>query len=149
MRNADKRALYKHFRIEIIEDVYRHKFEQLFDRCCFACYAPPPLELDHHIPARAGGRLVPGNIILLCPSCNNRKGSMPPSEFYSPAQNARAKRLFKQQVSLFEFTFDWAQWEADPLAYLLCVGVTPEAAQAFLAAQHCAETEDGITIVMK
>ena len=74
---------------------------------------------------------------------------MPQSEFYSPAQNARAERLFEQQVSLFEFTFDWAQWEADPLAYLLSVGVTHEAAQSFLAAQHRAQTDNGFTIAMK
>lgn len=146
-RNADKRALFKPFRLSVVEDAYRRKLHRLFNDRCFACREPGRLELDHHIPLRLGGRLVPGNIILLCSKCNCAKLDRSPSEFYSADELAEADLILGQQKSLFDFKFDWQKWSDDPLSYLLFLGVELDAAVAYLAERSEIEAQqNGVSI---
>lgn len=147
IRNADKRALFKPFRLQIVEDAYKRKLYSLFDDCCFACRTPGRLELDHHIPFRLGGRLVPGNIILLCPKCNNAKLDRHPSDFYPVGDLAKAALIFEQQKTLFNFRFDWDRLSTDALAYLLSLGVDQAIAEAYVAERREIEAQQiGVTI---
>ncbi len=58
-----------------------------FGRRCYNCGTQKDLEFDHHIPLSLGYPLrdseVGSNLVILCSSCNRRKGDMVPQEFYS------------------------------------------------------------------
>ncbi|MBK9027185.1 MAG: HNH endonuclease [Propionivibrio sp.] len=81
-RKAEKLALFRPFRFLVIAEVRRTKLWALFDNRCYRCKSPEALELDHHIPQYLGGRLVPGNIVVLCSRCNLSKGESHPRSFY-------------------------------------------------------------------
>jgi 5-methylcytosine-specific restriction endonuclease McrA len=134
-RNKEKIELFKHFRLRVIEAFYKDKFFALFDHRCFKCGVkekphpeigkPPTLCIDHHIPMILGGHLVPGNLVSLCRSCNNKKKDKPPEEFYSPQELDKLKPILEKQDSIFEFNFDWKYWNRDREGYLLSLGVDP------------------------
>ncbi len=132
-RGKERHELFKRFRLRAIEDVYTTKFFALFDHRCFKCGVkekphkevgqPPVLCIDHHIPMAFGGHLVPGNLVALCRSCNNRKLDLPPVDFYTPSELERLKPILDQQEEVFSFTFDWESWHEDRKGYLLSLGV--------------------------
>ena len=132
-RAKEKRDLFNRFRFRAIEDVYRNKFFALFDHRCFKCNInekshpeigqPPVLCIDHHIPMALGGHLVPGNLVALCRSCNNKKLDFPPEEFYTPDELNKLKSIFERQDDIFDFTFDWNDWNQDREGYLISLGV--------------------------
>lgn len=62
------------------------EIQNKFENKCFKCGAADRLEFDHHIPLSKGGVLEPGNIVILCKSCNSRKRDKDPEEFYSPLE---------------------------------------------------------------
>ena len=80
---------------------------------------------DHHIPMILGGHLVPGNLVALCRSCNNKKHDHSPEEFYSPEELDKLKPILEKQSDIFVFTFDWNFWNKDRKGYLLSLGVEP------------------------
>ncbi len=40
---------------------------------CVACGGSQNLAIDHVFPLKKGGKLIPGNVIVLCQPCNSRK----------------------------------------------------------------------------
>ena len=134
-RGKEKRELFKSFRLRAIEDIYKNKFFYLFSHRCFKCgikekpYSeigqPSVLCIDHHIPMTLGGHLIPGNLVALCRSCNNKKHDCPPEEFYTPEELDKLKTILEKQGDVFVFTFDWNYWNQDRKGYLLSLGVEP------------------------
>jgi len=134
-RGKEKRELFNRFRHRAIEEVYKKKFFALFDNRCFKCgikekpYVeigqPPVLCIDHHIPMILGGHLVPGNLVSLCRSCNNKKHDSPPEVFYTLDELNKLKPILENQYEIFNFNFDWKRWDKDREGYLLCLGVEP------------------------
>ncbi len=134
-RGKEKRELFKRFRLRAIEDIYKNKFFALFGHQCFKCgikekpYSeigqPPVLCIDHHIPMILGGHLIPGNLVALCRSCNNKKHDRPPEEFYTLVELDKLKPILEKQGDIFVFTFDWNYWNQDRKGYLLSLGIEP------------------------
>jgi 5-methylcytosine-specific restriction endonuclease McrA len=134
-RGKEKRELFKRFRLRAIEDIYKNKFFALFSHRCFKCgvkekpYSeigqPPVLCIDHHIPMTLGGHLIPGNLVALCRSCNNKKLDRPPEEFYTPEELDKLKPILEKQCNVFVFTFDSNYWNLDKKGYLISLGVEP------------------------
>ncbi len=111
------------FKIDAIKDLYRNKLWALFQDRCFRCGSTHMLELDHHIPQSLGGRLVAGNLVLLCSQCNLYRKDKHPEEFYTPQQLSQLKKIFQAQLKLFNFKFDWSRWNHNPEEYLLSLGI--------------------------
>jgi HNH endonuclease len=132
LRKADKHALFRRFRFPVIARAARAGLWDLFDNKCFSCGFPDRLDLDHHVPQWLGGRLVPGNIVLLCPTCNAKKLDRHPSEFYTAERLAVLRPLLEAQLELFDFRFEWSQWIARPKEYLISLGVPAGIAEAAL-----------------
>jgi len=134
-RAIEKRELFRHFRLRAIKNIYKNKFFALFDHQCFKCgikekpYAeigkPPVLCIDHHIPMVLGGHLIPGNLVSLCRSCNNKKLDHPPEEFYTPEELDKLKSFLDKQGDIFVFNFDWSYWKRDRKGYLISLGIEP------------------------
>ena len=141
-RSKEKRGLFKRFRHRVIENVYRNKFFALFDHRCFKCGVkekpypeigqPPILCIDHHVPMALGGHLVPGNLVAICRSCNNKKLDLPPEEFYSPSELEKLKPILDTQEEVFSFSFDWDLWDYDRQNCLLSLGVDAGLVQELL-----------------
>lgn len=133
LRQADKNALFRKFKYEVIAQAKRRRLWALFHDRCFRCGSPGPLELDHHVPQDLGGRLVPGNIVLLCSNCNLRKRSTHPSAFYSEQQLSALQPILEAQLALFEFHFNWTRWTHHPEEYLDSLGATEAEARAAIS----------------
>jgi hypothetical protein len=123
-RNKDKRELFQRFKLEVIAKTRRSQLEALFERRCYKCSRSGRLVLDHHIPQLLGGRLVPGNVVLLCHGCNTRKLGMHPRDFYSTDEISQLQNILEKQLSLFDFSFNWTRWSVHPKEYLLSLGVS-------------------------
>jgi hypothetical protein len=130
LRKGDKNALFRRFKLEVIAQVKRRQLWALFNGQCFKCGTSGYLELDHHIPQDLGGRLVPGNIVLLCNQCNLRKGTTEPRNFYTEKQLALLQPLLEAQLTLFDFKFNWNRWARHPEEYLVSLGATKDEARA-------------------
>ena len=122
-RTADKRALFGRFGLEIVQVAKRRELLRIFEDKCFRCGASERLELDHHVPQYYGGRLVPGNVVVLCRRCNADKGNCHPSGFYTTRDLQRLWPLLEAELRLFDFSFDWFRWDRTPEEYLLSLGV--------------------------
>lgn len=135
-RNKEKyelsKKLSKIFVYPVIWDIANEKFFQLFGYHCFKCSSPDFLVIDHHIPIIRGGHLVPGNLVVLCKDCNNRKSDSPPDVFYSKPELDRLQPLLEAQHDIFSFEFDREKWEADKEGYLLSIGVDAKLAHDVL-----------------
>ena len=141
-RNREKRELFRPFRLRVIEDMYRRRFFESFGNRCFKCGmpekakqeigAPPNLCIDHHIPMALGGHLVPGNLVALCRSCNNRKLDHSPADFYSAEELHRLQPFLLAQQELFQFRFDFDKWSEDRESYLLGLGIDPDTVHSAL-----------------
>lgn len=135
-RNKEKDALFKRFKLRLIEELYKNKFFALFNHQCFKCGIkekpfpeigkPPILCIDHHIPMVLGGHLVPGNLVALCRTCNNKKHDKSPEEFYTKVELEKLKPILENQENIFDFTFDWDYWNRDRQGYLLGLGLDPK-----------------------
>lgn len=130
-RTADKAALFRRFELPVIADAYRRKLWALFDNRCFRCGSSTALHLDHHIPQYLGGRLIPGNVVILCACCNAAKLDRHPSDFYSAEQLQTVEPLLAAELTLFDFRFDWAAWHREPKAYLVSLGIPDNVAVLF------------------
>lgn len=122
-RKKEKGALFSIFAYPIIADLAKKKLFSLFGNRCFKCGSPYSLEIDHHIPIVRGGHLIPGNLVVLCGNCNNRKSDSAPESFYSLQEIDQLQPLLAQQGDIFSFVFDREKWEADRESYLLSLGV--------------------------
>lgn len=137
LRNSDKHALFRKFKLEVIAQVKRRQLWALFNGQCFKCGSSSSLELDHHIPQDLGGRLVPGNVVVLCNHCNLRKGAIDPRLFYTKEQLAALQPLLEAQLGLFSFEFNWTRWTHHPEEYLISLGATEEEARAAVSRPDC------------
>ncbi|MFM8332916.1 MAG: HNH endonuclease [Candidatus Methylumidiphilus sp.] len=126
LRKADKDALFKPFRLPCIINVKKRELFTLFGNCCFHCGSDVKLQIDHHIPQFLGGRMVPGNIVILCASCNELKSKANPSDFYTSAQLEKLKSILLAQLEIYNFTFNWTIWNHEPKEYLLSLGVSEQ-----------------------
>ncbi len=61
---------------------------------CFKCGSQKNLTLDHHMPLSLGYGLKKGNIVVLCKKCNNKKGHLLPSEYYTSKEIMKLKTLY-------------------------------------------------------
>jgi hypothetical protein len=113
------------YRHEVIWNHFRNQLISLFNGRCFACGSPQDLQLDHHVPLIRGGRREPGNIVMRCMWCNQRKWDYPPEEFYSSNELACLVPLLAQEAEVLAFEFDNARWVADPFRYLCDIGINP------------------------
>jgi len=146
-RSKDKRELFQRFKLEVISRTRRAQLETLFDSRCYKCGRDRRLELDHHIPQSLGGRLVPGNVTLLCHWCNAKKLDLHPRDFYSSEELSRLQNILEQQLPLFDFEFNWTRWSTHPKEYLLSLGVG--ASDAERAIQELGKSrESGISVTL-
>ena len=125
-RKADKQSLFKRFVIPVITEAIKDKLYNLFGHQCFRCASQKRLEIDHHIPQYLGGRLWPGNLVLLCARCNSAKSDKHPQQFYSAEQLERIDGILKKQLDIFDFKFDRRKWDRDRKGYLLQLGLDAE-----------------------
>ena len=54
-----------------------------FSNQCFNCKSNKALHIDHHYPFCGGNKLTLYNAVVLCRSCNSRKGYKNPKKFYT------------------------------------------------------------------
>ena len=81
-----------------------------FGSQCYICKSNTKLCIDHHYPLSLGNSLTVNNAVLLCNSCNCKKGTKLPEFFYSPEQltdlqlnyGISKSPLREEQPSLFE-----------------------------------------------
>ena len=132
-RNKEKRDLFRRYKLRAVEDIYKKRFFALFNHQCFKCGIterpqveigkPPVLCMDHHLPMKLGGHLVPGNIVSLCRNCNNAKSDKHPSDFYTQDELQRLEPVLKKEEDIFDFEFNYEKWDADRKQYLTELGV--------------------------
>ena len=65
----------------------------LFNNECFNCQTTEELEIDHHYPLSRGHPLTRLNAVVLCRSCNAKKYTKLPEEFYQEATLNRLNNL--------------------------------------------------------
>ncbi|MGE0854190.1 MAG: HNH endonuclease [Hyphomicrobiaceae bacterium] len=147
IRGRDKSLWDKLYRAPVIENHYRNKLFALFEHRCFKCRRPGRLETyqgmehvpfwrgldrDHHVPISLGGHLVPGNIVVLCTSCNSRKHERDPRVFYTAEQLEALRPLLAKEPEVLAFAFDWERWQEDRREYLMSLGVAGELVEQVL-----------------
>lgn len=125
-RKKDKADLYKPFKAPVIAELAKRRLYALFDNRCFNCGSTSRLQIDHHIPQFLGGRLLPGNLVILCSRCNSAKRDAHPEQFYSQEQLRTVESLLDAQLEIFNFKFDWTRWNGHRDQYLLSLGASPE-----------------------
>jgi len=125
-RKKDRRDLFKSFRLEVLKMLAKKQLFDLFSNACFNCGSCCDLEMDHHIPQELGGRLVPGNIVVLCSRCNGLKLDRAPETFYSQRHLAALQPFLDAEHALFAFQFDYRAWDKDREQYLAILGVPRE-----------------------
>ena len=76
----------------------------LFGRVCSACGTEDQLGLDHHRPLEAGHPLL-HNAVPLCKSCNSKKGTAAPEDFYDAWKLAEVEVLLWETRAEFERRF--------------------------------------------
>ena len=133
LRNIDKRQLFGRFQLDVLAVAKRRQLDALFDVRCFRCGSVESLELDHHVPQSLGGRLVPGNIVLLCRRCNLAKLESAPRDFYSEAELERLAPILAAQLHLFDFRFNWTRWNNHPMEYLVSMGIDAAEAETIVS----------------
>lgn len=142
IRQRDKREWDKKYCLRVIENHFRNKLFSLFEYSCVKCFTPGMLrtdfagmervpfwrglERDHHLPIRLGGRLIPGNIGVLCTSCNSRKNEKSPRAFYTTGELDRVQRCLDKEEAALHFKFDWEAWRQDRSQYLASLGIDRE-----------------------
>lgn len=122
-RSREKSQFSMKYRLRIIQDHYKSKLFALFDNKCFKCGSTERLDIDHHIPIKLGGHLVPGNLVALCKLCNNNKHDRLPDEFYAPDELKALEPLLVKERELLKFNFDQEYWRHDRKGYLLSLGI--------------------------
>lgn len=69
---------------------WTHEMDQLLfelQPSCVICESTSRLEVDHVVPSIKGGKLEPGNVVVLCRSCNSSKHDKTLSELPSDWQD--------------------------------------------------------------
>ena len=91
------------------EDVIPLGYEPLvfdvFGRACIACGVEDQLGLDHHRPLESGHPLL-HNAVPLCKSCNSKKGTTSPENFYDGWKLTEIEVLLWETRGEFERRFE-------------------------------------------
>ncbi|MBI5048779.1 MAG: HNH endonuclease [Deltaproteobacteria bacterium] len=124
-RSKEKSQFNNKFALKVIQDFYKNKFFELFNHQCFKCGSIKRLDIDHHIPIVLGGHLVPGNLVALCKTCNNKKHDCHPNDFYTQSELKTLEPLLEKQKDILKFNFDQDYWHCDRKGYLISLGVEP------------------------
>lgn len=124
-RSKDSNEFFMRYRHDAIWNHFRNKLIGLFNGQCFACGSPEGLQLDHHVPLIHGGRREPGNIVMLCFRCNQKKWDYLPEQFYSQDELIHLAPLLAQEAEVLAFEFEERRWAADPFRYLHDIGLSP------------------------
>ncbi len=74
--------------------------KMVFKNKCFKCNSNVRLAIDHHKPLSKGFALNIKNAAVLCGSCNSRKGTKMPDDFYSITELLEINILFKIAYSI-------------------------------------------------
>ena len=69
--------------------------KMLFSDLCFKCHSSENLTIDHHYPLSGGNKLELDNAVLLCQSCNSKKHTKLPEEFYSESELNKLDSIHK------------------------------------------------------
>jgi 5-methylcytosine-specific restriction endonuclease McrA len=69
----------------------------LFGFKCFKCGKDDILCLDHHVPLSKGGKLILGNVSVLCGSCNTSKKDKMPEKYYTKDELYELNILLEKQ----------------------------------------------------
>jgi len=92
-RRAIKRNINERFLARDIKRVF-----ELFDFACANCGSIDNLHIDHHYPLVLGNALSPQNAVILCKTCNSKKGFKMPDLFYTPKKLAEIEsKLFNER----------------------------------------------------
>ncbi len=87
---------------------YEEVVFDVFGMRCVACGAEDDLVLDHHRPLQDGHALL-HNAVPLCRTCNSRKRTNPPEEFYDGWKLTEIAVLLFETKTEFERRFpEWA-----------------------------------------
>lgn len=88
--NKDKHKIWVTTRRDRKNNVYNdynkndyYNTKLLFSNMCFKCKNTKNLTLDHHYPLSYGFGLTTENCVILCKSCNSKKGTKMPNVFYT------------------------------------------------------------------
>jgi len=92
-RRAIKRCVDENYLV--VDEKLTYK---LFDNKCFNCDSVDNLTIDHNLCLSSGNALTIQNAVLLCRSCNSRKGSKLPEEFYSLKQLVRLNNILDNAI---------------------------------------------------
>jgi hypothetical protein len=135
-RGIDEQVLFRRFRLEVIATAKRRRLFGLFGNQCFLCGTMDSLHMEHHVPQSLGGRLVPGNIIVLCRRCTTLKADSHPRDIFPAQKLDRLHSLLKKELQIFDFRINWGRLYTRPKDYLISVGLSEAEAEA--AAQSLA-----------
>jgi len=125
-RKREKQELFTQFINPQDINLIKQKFFSLFNYSCFKCGSKELLDIDHHIPFKLGGHLVPGNLVALCKKCNNKKRDSHPRDFYTSKELSRLEPLLKEQIEIFKFKYSWKNRELSERRYVISLGIDPE-----------------------
>lgn len=92
-RQAARRRIARKNNVDYLSNEELEVVKQRFNHKCFKCDNDTALEIDHHLPLVDGYGLNIKNAVLLCRSCNARKGSRHPNKFYSCDQLVAISKL--------------------------------------------------------
>lgn len=129
-RRIDEQALFRRFKLEVIATAKRRRLFGLFGNQCFLCGTMEGPHMEHHVPQYLGGRLVPGNIIVLCPRCTALKADSHPRDIFPAQKLDRLHSLLKKELQIFDFRINWGRLYTRPKDYLMSVGVSEAEAEA-------------------
>lgn len=82
--------------IKAVKDKFNYK--------CFQCDANIDLCLDHHYPLSNGYKLTINNAVLLCRSCNSKKGRKLPEDYYNYAEIDRLTSMGINTNKVYEYS---------------------------------------------
>ncbi len=141
--NEKYRLWHKKYFTKAIGNHFRNKVYASFCWRCFLCGAPAKyrdrravefrhativsnLHFDHHIPRANGGLLIPGNIVVLCRDCNNKKADRVPETVYTRDEWNDLGWLLTEQTELLRFRFSRQKWLSDKRKYYDEIGLNAE-----------------------
>ena len=88
------------YRPKRLKDNYTYQDKQqtkkLFDNKCAICNSTDDLCIDHWYPYSKGYTLTRTNAVLMCRSCNSKKGNKLPIEFFSEDTVSRIEKILNQ-----------------------------------------------------
>jgi hypothetical protein len=149
LRTSQRANFIRGYGIRPVYEHFRSKLVAAFGGGCFRCGARAPLVLDHCVPIALGGRLVPGNITVLCRECNELKGEAHPEDFYAADEMSRLVLLLEAQIELLAFEWKAVRWwsgsEDERRQYLREIGLGTKAIEGLFDERGLLRDQGGST----